>query len=310
MKGAPTVPQFPLLDSQSGPRITINEFLKDPLLIRELVLRMTSQGFIADALLRNAGQNASGVVKYRESSPIYANTDAQTRAEFAEVPIAETSEGEPKMALVEERALAIVVSDEMRRRMSIDPVQRQLLRVRNTMFRSWDRTFFDMIFDHPGVQHLAVPQPWSSTTTTARQDILEAIDMVERAAPDGIDDAEFDFEPDTLVIGTGTRTDLMGNEKFNQVYQGDIASENLLYRGKLPRQIMNLDVLVSRRVRAGKALVMQRNIAGFRSDELPLDVTPLYRDEPRKMSRADVQRATAMGLDQPKAIVVLDGVAA
>jgi hypothetical protein len=310
MEGSPKVAQFPMLDSQSGPRITINEFLKDPLLIRELVLRMTSQGFIADSLLRNAGQNAAGVVKYRESSPIYANTDAQTRAEFAEVPIAETSEGEPKMALVEERALGIVVSDEMRRRMSIDPVQRQLIRVRNTMFRSWDRTFFDLVFDHPGVQHLAVTTPWTSETTTARQDILAAIELVESAGPDGIDDAEFDFEPDTLVIGTASRTDLIGNEKFNQVYQGDLASENLLYRGKLPRQIMGLDVLVSRRVRAGKALVMQRNICGFISDELPLDVTPLYRDEPRKMSRADVQRASAVGLDQPKAIVVLDGVSA
>ena len=302
--------QFPVLDSQAGSRITINEFLKDPLLIRELVLRMTSQGFIGDALLRNAGQNNAGVVKYRESSPIYANTEVQTRAEFGEVPIAETSEGEPKMALAEERALAIVVSDEMRRRQVIDPVQRQLIRVRNTMFRSWDRTFFDMVFDHPGVQHLAVSEPWSSETMTARQDILAAQEMVESAAPDGIADAEFDFEPDTLVIGTGTRTDLMGNEKFNQVYQGDIASENLLIRGKLPRQILNLDTVVSRRVRHGKALIMQRNICGFYSDELPLDVTPLYRDEPRKTSRADIQRATAMGLDQPKAIVVLDGVAA
>lgn len=299
---------FPVLDSQSGSRITINEFLKDPLLIRELVLRMTAQGFIADALLRDAGQNAAGVVKYRESSPIYANTDAQTRAEFAEVPIAETSDGEPKMALVEERALGVVVSDEMRRRMSIDPVQKQLIRVRNTMLRSWDRTFFDLVFDHPGVQRLAVTTPWSSTTQTARVNILAAIELVENATPDGMTDAAFDFEPDTLVIGTRSRTDLMGNEKFNQVYQGDIASESLLYRGKLPRKIMDLDVLVSRRVRAGKALVLQRNICGFVSDELPLDVTPLYRDEPRKMSRADVQRASAVGLDQPKAIVVLDGV--
>jgi hypothetical protein len=304
------VAQFPLSDSQSGTRITINEFLKDPLLIRELVLRMTTQGFIADALLRNAGQNASGVVKYRESSPIYADTDAQTRQEFAEVPIAETSEGEPKMALVEERALAIVVSDEMRRRMSIDPVQRQLIRVRNTMFKSWDKTFFDLVFDHATVQHLAITTPWTSASTTARQDILAAIELVESAAPAGIVDAEFDFQPDTLVIGTATRTDLLGNEKFNEVYAGDIASESLLYTGKLPRQILGLDVLVSRRVRAGKALVMQRNICGFISDELPLDVTPLYRDEPRKMSRADVQRASAVALDQPKAVVVLDGVTA
>jgi hypothetical protein len=303
------VAQFPMENFQSGPRITIDEFLKDPLLIRDLVIKMTAQGFIGDSLLRNAGANNSGVVKYRESSPIYANTDAQTRQEFAEVPIAETSEGEPKMALVEERALGIVVSDEMKRRMSIDPVQRQLLRVRNTMWRSWDRTFMSLVLTHPKVQRLAVTTPWSSGSQSARVDILQAIELVENAFPEGMDaDSSFDFEPDTLVIGTKSKTDLLGNEKFNQVYQGDIASENLLYRGKLPRQILNLDVLYSRRLPVGKSLVLQRNICGFYSDELPLDVTPLYRVEQNKMARADVQRATAVGLDQPQAIVVLDGV--
>ncbi len=300
---------YPVTDSQAGPRITVNEFLKDPLIIRELVLKILDRKFMADAVLRNAGQTASGVIKYRESSPLFANSDAQTRAEFAEVPIAETAEGEARVAMVEERALAIVVSDEMVRRQVIDPVQRQLLRVHNTMLRSWDNTFLNMIFSHPNVQSLAITAPWSDPDSTPRVDLLEAIRLVEQAAPEGYQDAEWDFEPDTLLIGRGSKADLFTNTEFNKVYlQGDTVRENLLYTGKLPKQIYGLDTIVSSRIPAGKAVVMQRNICGFISDELPLTVTPLYRKEENKMARADIQRASAVGLDQPQAVVVLNGV--
>jgi hypothetical protein len=53
---------------------------------------------------------------------------------------------------------------------------------------------------------------------------------------------------------------------------------------------------------------MQRKRAGFIADELPMLASPLYRDEPRKTWRSDVQRAAAIGFDQPLAICVLTGV--
>ena len=125
----------------------------------------------------------------------------------------------------------------------------------------------------------------------------------------GADVPEFDFEPDTLIISRDSKYDLFANEKFNRIYENSpLVSEHLLYTGKLPKQIQDLDVMVSSRVPAGKAVVMQRNIAGFIMDELPLTVTPMYRVEEKKFSRADVQRASGVGLDQPKAIAVLDGV--
>lgn len=298
-----------LNNSQAGPRLTINEFLKDPLLVREVVLNMANQGFIADAVLRFAGRTQSGTALYRESSPLYANTDAQTRAEFAEVPLAETSEGEPRVLMVEERALGVAVSDEMVRRNSMDVMQRQLMRVRNTMFRSWDRTFFKAIFEHPSVQHYAVTTAWADPDSNPRLDIVEGIRLVEEASADGTIDSEFDFEADTLIIGRGSKSDLFGNEKFNKLYENSpLVSEHLLYTGKLPKRMLDLDVMVSSRVPAGKAVVMQRNIAGFIMDEVPLTVSPMYRVEEKKFSRADVQRASGVGLDQPKAIAVLDGV--
>jgi hypothetical protein len=296
-------------DSQAESRIQINEFLKDPLMVREVVLSMTNQGFIADSVLRNAGTTPSGLIRYRESSPLYADSEPATRAEFAEVPIAEISLGRPMVALVEERALGVVISDEMVRRMNIDMLQRQLMMVRNTMLRSYDRTFFNVLFTHPRIQRHAVTTPWGDPDAKQRVDIFDAIRLVEEASADGTVDSEFGFTADTMIIGRGSRADLFASDEFNRIYMNSPAiTEAPIYRGQLPRTIYGLNVLVSPRVPPGKAIVMQRNIAGFIADELPLTVSETYRVEEKKFARADVQRASAVGLDQPKAVVLLEGV--
>lgn len=299
----------PLLDSQSGNQLTINEFVKDPLLIQATVLDVMNQGFLVDSILRNAGTASGGVVGYRSSEPLYADSDVATRAEFAEVPILETSLGTPQTAYVEERAGSIVVSDEMIRRLTIDPIQRQLMKLRNTMVKSWDGTWLNTLLTTSGVNTLTAPTHWASTSANARDDILNAMYLIETAFPPGTDSTQsFGWEADTLVIGKDTKSALIQNTTFSQPYVGNIASESLQYSGKLPQQLFGLDVLVTSRMPAGYAVVMQRNIAGFIADELPLTVTPTYRDEPRKMWRADVQRASAMGIDQPTAIAVISGV--
>jgi hypothetical protein len=116
------------------------------------------------------------------------------------------------------------------------------------------------------------------------------------------------FEADTLIINHGTKNTLLQSSAFAAPYIGDIASENLQYTGVLPNKIFNLDVLVSRQVPAGNAIVLQRQRCGFYADELPFMAGPLYRNEERKIFRSDVQRASAIGLDQPLSIALLSGV--
>lgn len=296
------------VSSVDGPRITVNDFIKDPLRIAALVIDMTNQGFLADALLRQAGEAEAGVVRFHESTPMYADDEPETRAEFAEVPIAATSEGTPKVAYVEEKALGIVISDRMRRRRIVDPVTRQLIQVKNTLFRSWDAAFMDALINNAGVNTVAGGD-WALDATDVRAQINEARRLIEIASPEGHSEAsEFGFEADVLVVNKTTKFDLLNNEDFSKVYAGDISDENLRYTGKLPRQILGLNVVASSRVPAGKAIVMQRNVAGFIADELPLEASELYRVEEKKLWRADVMRASAIGIDQPKAVTVISGV--
>jgi hypothetical protein len=293
-----------------GPRITVNELLKDPLVIPQLILDMTQNEFVMDSVLRDGGAAPSGAVRYAESTPMYADDNPEIRAEFGEVPIVPTSIGIPRVVFSHERAMAIMVSDEMRRRQSVDPVTRQLTQVKNTMVFSWNTAFYSAVVANANIQTLAVANTWASAGATIRADLAQACYLVENAnvlSPSGLTQW-LGFEADTLIINHGTKNTLLQSNTFAAPYIGDIASENLLYTGTLPQKILTLDVMVSRQVPAGNAIVMQRKRCGFYADELPFVAGPLYRDEPRKTWRSDTQRAAALGLDQPLSIVLLSGV--
>jgi hypothetical protein len=301
----------PAYTSLDGPRITVDAMLKDPLFIPALILDMTKNEFIVDAVLRAGGLATSGAVRYSESTPMYADDTPEIRAEFAEVPVVPTSVGIPRVVFTHERAMAIMVSDEMRRRQLVDPVTRQLTQCKNTMTFSWNAAFFSAIVANAGIQTLAVSNAWASSNATIRADIANAVYLVENAsiASPLTNLSQFlGFEADTMIINHGTKNTLLQSSSFAAPYIGDIASESLQYTGVLPNRIFNLDVLVSRQVPAGNAIVMQRNRAGFIADELPYQASPLYRDEPRKSSRSDTQRSSAIGLDQPLALVLLSGI--
>jgi hypothetical protein len=301
----------PAYTSLDGPRITVDALLKDPLIIPALILDMTKNEFIVDAVLRAGGLATSGAVRYSESTPLYADDTPEIRAEFAEVPVVPTSVGIPRVVFTHERAMAIMVSDEMRRRQLIDPVTRQLQQVKNTMTFSWNAAFFSAIVANAGIQTLAVSNAWASSNATIRADIANGVYLVENASTSspisGL--AQYlGFEADTMIINHGTKNTLLQSSSFAAPYIGDIASESLQYTGVLPNRIFNLDVMVSRQVPAGNAIIMQRNRCGFIADELPYQASPLYRDEPRKSSRSDVQRSSAIGLDQPLSLVLLSGI--
>jgi hypothetical protein len=300
----------PAYSSLDGPRITVDALLKDPLVIPALILDMTQNEFIVDAVLRAGGMATSGAVRYSESTPLYADDTPEIRAEFAEVPVVPTSVGIPRVVFTHERAMAIMVSDEMRRRQAIDPVTRQLQQVKNTMVWSWNTAFYSAVIANAGIQTLAVSNPWASSNATIRGDIANGVYLIENASivsPLGL--SQFlGFEADTMIINHGTKNTLLQSSSFAAPYIGDIASENLQYTGVLPNRIFNLDVLVSRQVPAGNALIMQRQRCGFIADELPFTAGPLYREESRKVYRSDTQRSSAVGLDQPASIVLLSGV--
>jgi hypothetical protein len=298
---------IPVVSSSDGPKVTVNDFVKDPLRLPTLIIDMMKQGFIADAVLRSAGTTESGAVRYNESTPPYADTDSVIRGEFSEVPVAQTSVGSPKVAYAEERALGILVSDRMRRRQVVDPVTRQLQQVKNTMIRNWADAFLNLMLGSAGTVVTGSDWSYGSTTAKMRHDINLARKAVQTAkTPQG---AVYGFTADVMILGEAAAFDLLDDDTFNKPFNGNIADQSLQYTGLLPNKIQGLNVLVTPEMDAlapDKVIVTQRGICGFIADEIPLQASAVYRVEEKKSWRSDVQRASAMGLDQPLAVAVID----
>lgn len=297
---------LPNISVNDGPLVTINEWLKDPLRVPIYMVDIMKQGFLADAVLRQAGSAPAGVVKYYETNPLYADSTVLNRAEFGEVPVARTSLGQPNVAFSVEKSLAVIISDEDVRRSDIDKLQIRMTQVKNSMIRAWDDVFLQAVLTNANVQTATAATAWATGTTDIRADILTAMKLIETATD--ANGSILGYQCDTMIVNPATKYDIIRSPQFNQEYYGgDIADQNLRYTGVLPQKILGLNVLESPRVPASKAIFLQRGASGFIADELPLQATPLYRDEPRKVARSDVQRASAVGIDQPKSVCILGG---
>lgn len=298
----------PFITSQSGPRITVNDWLKDPTRIPVYILSLMEQGFLADAVLRPGGAAPAGVVRFDETTPLYADQGVLNRSEGAEVPIATVSRGIPNVAYSQDKALRMVVTEEQRRRDKIDAMQLGMTQLTNTIIRAFDDMFIAAVLNNANILSQAASAAWSVTTTDVRGDILAAAKKIE-GAQDG-QGSELGYAADTIIVNRATKFDLINSTQFNTVftYGGNLTSENLRYTGVLSKKILDYDVMFSPRVPAGTAILLQRKTCGFISDEVPLHALPLDEDRNRLSWSSIVQRVSAVGIDQPKSVCKITGV--
>lgn len=308
----------PIVSQSDGPRVTVNSLVKSPRVIPARIIDLLQNQFLADSLLRDGGDIPGGVAQFWESTPLFSDVGSSIREEFGEYRIVTTSMGIPSIAVSVNRGMSIMVSEEMRRRNQLDRVNIQMTQVRNTMRRDWDDAFMLGItgnssvpthvagtaFDGSGTAH-----EWTDATNAIiRKDILNAKRIVSEAVSGNQARNYLGFNPDTMVMSIADSNTLLADPTFNNVYQGNISDENLLYVGKLPNQILGLDVMISRTWAPGTVLVCERGTIGFICDERPLQATPLNEDVDRETWRSNVSRISAMGIDQPLAACVITGV--
>lgn len=297
---------------QDGPKVTVAAMVKNPTVIPARIISDLQQQFIVDALLRKLPATDSGMVQYDESTPLFADGEAEIVEEFGEIPTIGGRLGARKVAFTVKRALALLVSQEMVNRNNVDRVNKQIKQIRNTMVRTWETTFFTALLNHPDVGSINASAAWDAVGAKIRFDLTEAGLLIENAAPADDPDNYFGFEPDTLVVGKRTKADLILSDDFNKVFrQNPLSASAPEYKGTLPGEFYGLKILVSRemdRLAPGKALLLEAKTVGGISDERPLSSTPLYPDRPRETWRTDTVRQSAVVIDQPKAAIWINGV--
>jgi len=296
----------PFISKNDGQRMLVSTLIKQPAVVPARIIQMMDQQFLADAILRPGPPAPGGVVLYNESTPLYADRSSSVVEEFGEIPAVSSSLGQPRTVRTVRRGMALKISQDMIDEENFDAVQTRMTQIRNTMRRDWDDAMLAAFFANPMLQQVTSTIAWNSPTSTIRKDINAARKKVETAAADVLGDQVFNFEPDTLIIGTTQKFDFLDSDEVSKPYQGNIADENLLYTGKLPNAFIGVDVLVSKRMPANKALVLERKTVGGISDRRQLRATNLYEHQPTETWRSDVTRASAIFVDQPLSACILN----
>lgn len=299
--------------SGSGPRVTVNSFIKDPLLIRARLISMAQQQFIMEAILRSVPGTDSGVIGYEESTPLFTDDDAATVAEGGEIPLTMGQDGVPKAAFTVKTALGIEITRETRDRNRVDKLNQRMVQVRNTIVRNWERRLFNAFVAAVPVANTldigpsAAARNWyTGTAPTIRDDLLSLIQLVAEAEVPNQDDSFLGFVPDTLVVSTRTKYAMLKDDAFAEIYKNSpIVDRSPVYTGQLEKDIFGLTIMASRFMSDDDAYVMEAKTVGGYSDERPFGVSPTYPIQEREVWRADAVRRTAIFLDQPFAIARL-----
>jgi hypothetical protein len=149
---------------------------------------------------------------------------------------------------------------------------------------------------------------WTTTTTDVRKDIIGAKRAVSLATYDLQSNSFYTFVPNLMVCSYATAEAIVLNDSFGSVYRGNIADQSVKYRGKLPNTIADLTVLQSRFWPDDQVLICERGTIGFIGDEEPLNSIPLQEQKKTRSWWTRVNRNSAIGIDQPKAGIIITGV--
>ena len=300
-----------VLSVSDGPRTTVADLIGNPMLIPARVLELLANAFVSETILRNAGPNTNGLVRYEESTPLYLGSDVEEVAEFAEIPVGAGARGTPALAYATKRALGVRISREMRDENKIDDVNRQLTQLQNTMVRADDKMLRALVATAPT---MAAAAAWDTVNGRPRRDMLDAqleISSARPAATQG--DDVIGFKPNTIVLHPNLVPILGSNEDFEKVYTFDKAGEAISYTGALPGTILGMNPLLTWTWPTDRVFICERKTIGFYSDTRALESTGLYPEGggpnggPTESWRSDTSRKRAMGLDESKAGIWLTG---
>lgn len=296
--------------SGSGPRVTVNSFIKDPLLIRARMISLFQQQFIMESVLRQVPGAEAGVIQYEESTPLFTDDDAQVVAEGGEIPLTMGQDGIPRAAYTIKTGLGIEITREMRDRQRVDKLNERMVQVRNTIVRHWERRLFNAFTAATPVANTidlgpsAATRSWyTGSAPTIRDDILNAQLLVTEAEVPNQDDSFLGFVPDTILISTRTLNALLKDDEFAKIYANSpLANKSPVYTGQLEKELYGMTWMVSRFMTDDDAYVFQAKTIGGYSDERPMQTSPTYEDKDREVWRANCVRRTAIFVDQPLAI--------
>lgn len=294
-------------------KMTVDRMVGDPTWIQSFLGEWLDKTDIADVIFREGGPN-DGLVAFREAAAPFLNDEPENLAEFAEIPVSDMNTGKLRSIIGQRVALGIRISRDMRKKNQLHFVTNQLIALRNTMVKSGIDSSIQA-FKSADVQTLNVTLDWENADAMPIKDVRQAKRMVSNFRAPNAPDKKMGYSADTFLVSESNLELALWHDSTQKFYRGNIASENPLYKGDNPASIAGMRIMSHPLLDDDETYILQRGVAGFRSDEDPLTITELYAPNGEngfggstQSWRADAFQKRIIGLDNPGAVVRLVGV--
>ena len=283
----------PPAPTYNGDFRTISRFLNDPAAVARRIRTLANQRFVGDRILTGRSGVSGGAIEVEQEDGLFAVGEPESRQPGQEYPISDTGEGVPEVYSVKDWGHATYVTRESILRRRIQPVNRALSKLTNSVVRKVDQAALAAVDASPHLQQIGAD--WS----IASNNKLAMIENARRA----INDTDDGFMADTLLVDGTRASELLLDDTIRPA----ITSTNVVESGQMGN-LLGLTILVSPNLPTlGSAWVIDSTALGGMADEEPLQADSEY-ERKRKRWWIMAERVTTPYVVEPAAAVEITGV--
>lgn len=231
--------QFPAAPATlSGDILSINRFLKDPLVVLRALRQLSDQLFISDRILTNQLWTESGSVTYETNETIFADRAPQPVAPGGQYPITPISTGVASLANTTKWGNDSLFEDEAISRQKFPVVTRGLIKMGNSHVQTIDSIALSAVASAV-TQNTAAIASWAGTGATPMilRDLMRATTSIINLKQG--------YQPNAVLCGLTTFANIVSDDKLQLL---------------LPREYPGVE---STPVREGLNSALAKQIGGF-----------------------------------------------
>jgi hypothetical protein len=259
--------QFPAAPATlSGDVLSINRFLKDPLIVLRALRTLQDQLFISDRILTNQLWTESGSVVYETNETIYADRAPQPVPAGGEYPVTPITTGVASLANTVKWGQDTLFEDEAISRQRFPVVTRGLIKLGNSHVQTIDSVALSAVASAV-TQTTAAIASWAGTGSTPQ--ILR--DLMRATA--NIINLKQGYMPNAVLVGLTTFANLVSDQQLQLLlpreYPGEASAP--VRQGMdstLARQIGGFTFITSPNLPVtGQAILLDTRVFGAFVDE-------------------------------------------
>lgn len=311
-------------ETGGSPTLSVRALLNQPTLLSRELVNLVYKRLIADRLFvrGSAEQVAGGAMRYQQLESIFVDDDPDEIAEGADFPLTDWTEV-LKTEPVRQYGFGVRVTNLAIRRNQRDMVARGQRKLANRLVKFIDTKAMAVLEDAggvAGVQTQAASALWTTAGTDIIADIGAAQEKIETQ-----DNGYNGFEGATLVLHTNMRDALLNNTVLRAALPRE-TTDSQIRTGMMAPFLGVREILFTPQITSTKAILLDTTMAGTIADERPdaserwvsydpgPGFSPVYvkvedDGKPAVHKRVYAGRWPAIALPEPKAVVVITGVA-